>query len=265
MAVKALKRYQYERYAILCNLAYKPAIRQTLLGFSPKGQRVIHNRFGQPMIRVLWNEKQEEVIVVIKGSHNPYDWLLNLAIWQRRTKCHALFPYSIHAGYFQLLFQESCPSKNNDHLGTTVIDKLIDTLIPLITAHKRVTFTGHSSGGAVACVLADCIERLRPHSIKRVVTFGQPAIGGLSFAKHYLLSHKTYRICCDLDVVTFLPPIPLLYRHVGKLLWLYNGKIHENTPTIRRLALSIVSWVARPFSYHLMSKYIRNKDFFDER
>lgn len=263
--MKALKRYQYERYAILCNLAYRPAIRQTQFGFSPRGQRVIHNRFGQPMIRVLWNEQQEEVIVVIKGSHNPYDWLLNLAIWKRSPHDHTLLPYAIHAGYFYLLNQESNPNKNSDHLGTTVIDKLLDVLSPLIEQGKRVTFTGHSSGGALACVMADCVERMHPHRIKRVVTFGQPAIGGGSFTRHYLLSHKTYRICCDLDIVTFLPPIPLAYRHVGKLLWLYNGKIHENTPTIRRLVLSIISWAIRPFSYHLMSKYIRNKDFFDER
>lgn len=262
--MKALKRYQYERYAILCNLAYQPAIRQTQFGFSPRGQRVIHNRFGQPMIRVLWNDESDEVIVVIKGSHHPYDWLLNLALWQRHSKS-SHFPYSIHAGYHYLLYQESRPSKNSDHLGTSVIDKVNLTLQPLIQKGKRVTFTGHSSGDAIACVLADCLERSNPHCVKRVVSFGQPAIGGASFIRHYLLSHKTYRICCDLDIVTFLPPIPFIYRHTGKLLWLYNGKIHENTPTSHRLVLSAISWVMRPFSYHLMSKYIRNKDFFDER
>ena len=32
-----------------------------------------------------------------------------------------------------------------------------------------------------------------------------------------------------------------------------------------RFGRSLLSWVIRPFSYHLMSKYIRNKDFFDQR
>ncbi|HBC2177792.1 TPA: lipase, partial [Vibrio cholerae] len=68
-----------------------------------------------------------------------------------------------------------------------------------------------------------------------------------------------------LDIVTFMPPVPFLYWHAGKLLWLYNGRIYENTPTWERLGRSIISWLIRPFSYHLMSKYIRNKDFFDER
>ncbi|MCW8336302.1 lipase family protein, partial [Vibrio paucivorans] len=104
-----------------------------------------------------------------------------------------------------------------------------------------------------------------PKSIKRVVTFGQPALGGHSFKHHYAIKNRTYLICCDLDIVTFLPPLPFLYCHCGKQLWLYNGKIHENTPTYIRLFRSLFSWVIRPFSYHLMSKYIRNKDYFDER
>ncbi|NAW94296.1 lipase, partial [Vibrio sp. V42_P2S4T144] len=37
------------------------------------------------------------------------------------------------------------------------------------------------------------------------------------------------------------------------------------TPTLIRLGRSLLSWLMRPFSYHFMSKYIRDKDFFDER
>lgn len=263
--MKTLKRYQYERYAVLCDLSYKPQFDHTLYGFSKDGQSVIENRFGQSMIRVLSSASKSEAIVVIKGSHNVYDWLLNIAIW--RTSCRDLnLPYSIHTGYHYLLRQQSKPKRCNfTRQHTEVIDRLFDVLGQLIKQGKRITFTGHSSGGAIGCVLADKLERMYPKSVKRVVTFGQPAIGGYQFKRHYLLSHKTYRICCDLDIVTFLPPFPLLYLHVGRMLWLYNGKIHENTPTARRLSLSFISWIARPFSYHLMSKYIRNKDFFDER
>lgn len=262
--LKTLKRYQYERYAVLCNLAYQPVLRQTQYGFSPKGQRVVANRYGQPAIRVLWHETREEVIVVIKGSHSPVDWLVNLLLWQRSCRVLSL-PYSIHAGYLYLLQQESVPTHNSDRLGITVFDKLIEVLTPLIESGKRISLTGHSSGGALACVIADKLERQWPTCVKRVVTFGQPALGGARFCEAYTLHHRTFRICCDLDVVTFLPPIPLYYRHVGRMLWLYDGKIHENTPTWLRFSKSLTSWLIRPFSYHLMSKYIRNKDFFDER
>ncbi|MCG9595657.1 lipase [Vibrio sp. Isolate25] len=262
--MKKLKRYQYERYAVLCNLAYSRVLKQTRYGFAPNGQRVIANRFGKPMIRVLWANDNEEVIVVIKGSHNPWDWLLNLALWKRHCKALGL-NYAIHAGYYYLIFQESLPLHKNDRLGASVYEQLTSIIVPLIEQGKKITFTGHSSGGAIGCVLADALEKQFPKSIKRVVTFGQPSIGGYGFKNRYTLGHKTYRICCDLDIVTFLPPLPLFYWHVGKMLWLYNGRIYENTPTLMRLGRSIGSWLIRPFSYHLMTKYIRNKDFFDER
>ncbi|OLQ84914.1 lipase [Vibrio ponticus] len=261
--MKKLKRYQYERYAVLCSLAYNRVLKQTRYGFAPNGQRVIANRFGKPMIRVLWSNDHDEAIVVIKGSHNLADWLLNLALWQYRALRE--LNYSIHAGYGYQINQESQPVHKQDKLGSTVYERLIAIISPLILSGKRITFTGHSSGGAIANVLADATEYRFPNCVKRVVTFGQPAIGGRAFERNYRLKQRTYRICCDLDIVTYLPPLPIYYRHVGKMLWLYNGRIYENTSSIIRLGRSIGSWLIRPFSYHLMSKYIRNKDFFDER
>ncbi|QFT11268.1 Lipase (class 3) (plasmid) [Vibrio sp. THAF190c] len=263
-SLKPLKRYQYERYAVLCNLAYPRVFKQTRYGFDPNGQRIIKNQFGKTMIRVLWSEAETEVIVVLKGSHSLSDWLLNFALWTRSCKSIGL-NYRIHAGFYHLLFQESQPSRNDDTLGASVFERLETTLAPLIEKGKRITITGHSSGGAIGCVFADYLNHKYPKSIKRVVTFGQPAIGNWQFKQRYSLNKKTYRICCDLDIVTFMPPIPLIYWHAGRMLWLYNGRIYENTPTLIRFGCSLLSWVIRPFSYHLMSKYIRNKDFFDQR
>nr|WP_282437258.1 lipase [Vibrio amylolyticus] len=248
----------------MCNLSYKRVFKQSNYGFSPRGQRVINNRFGQTFIRVLWNNHDDEVIIVIKGSHNLWDWVLTTRIWHKSCQEFGL-EYSIHSGFHHLLSQESLPKYNHDTLGVTVFERLLSVISPLIKQGKRITLTGHSSGGAIGCIIGDAIEKQYPKSIKRVVTFGQPAIGGRLFSNKYSLKHKTYRICCDLDIVTFLPPIPFLYCHAGKLLWLYNQKIYENTPTIIRFLRSISSWVLRPFTYHLMSKYIRNKDYFDER
>ncbi|WP_261833258.1 lipase family protein [Vibrio ishigakensis] len=262
--MKSLKRYQYERYAVLCRLAYPRVFKQTAFGFDPNGQRVVRNVQGKIMARILWTKSRSEVIVVLKGSHSVKDWLLTLAFWQRG--CHKWqLDYSIHAGFHYLLSQESPPSHKSDKLGQSVFERIVDIVEPLIEQGMRVAITGHSSGGAIGCILGDYLEQRHPKSIKRIVTFGQPAVGNWHFKKRYTLSHRTYRVCCDLDIVTFLPPVPLAYWHVGKMLWLYNGRIYENTPTAIRFGRSIVSWLIRPFSYHLMSKYIRNKDFFDDR
>lgn len=262
--MKSLKRYQYEKYAVLCNLAYPRVFKQTRYGFDPNGQRTIANRHGKTVVRILWSKDQEEAIVVIKGSHSPSDWLLNFALWKRSCQLFGL-DYTIHAGFHFILNQESQPSHRADVLGLSLFERTIAIASELIESGKRITVTGHSSGGAIGCVIADVLEQRYPKSIKRIVTFGQPAIGGWRFKQRYKLAHKTYRICCDLDVVTFLPPFPLMYWHVGKMLWLYNGRIYENTSSFVRFGRSLISWLIRPFSYHLMSKYIRNKDYFDER
>ncbi|WP_112478080.1 lipase family protein [Vibrio variabilis] len=262
--MKSLKRYQYEKYAVLCNLAYPRVFKQTRYGFDPNGQRTVANRFGKTVVRILWSKDKEEAVIVIKGSHSLTDWLLTFAMWQRHCKAFGL-NYRIHAGFHHILNQESQPTHKKDRLGISLFERTIEIASELIQSGKRVTITGHSSGGAIGCVIADALEQKYPKSIKRIVTFGQPAIGNHNFKRGFRLAHKTYRVCCDLDIVTFLPPLPLLYWHVGKVLWLYNGRIYENTPTLVRLGRSLVSWVIRPFSYHLMSKYIRNKDFFDER
>ncbi|NBI53025.1 hypothetical protein EIZ48_10595 [Photobacterium alginatilyticum] len=39
--MKPLKRYQYERYAILCNLAYPTTCDHTLYGFPSEGRNYI--------------------------------------------------------------------------------------------------------------------------------------------------------------------------------------------------------------------------------
>ncbi|MGF1687906.1 lipase [Photobacterium japonica] len=280
--MKRLKRYQYEHYAILCSLAYPSTFNHTLYGFSKKGRHEITDRWGRTVIRLLWGENKD-VVVVFKGTQSLWDWMINLAFFPKKipvgdTHCH------VHWGYYSLLEQHSKMSTTRErshfslNLNTeiqgnseqrdlhhqTLYQQIEHVLLPLIQAGKKVAFTGHSSGGAMAILVAHRLYQTHPHAIKRIVTFGQPATGFWNFKQHYPLSQHTYRICCDLDMVTFLPPLPLVYWHVGKMLWLHNGKIYEDTPTFQRFYRSIISWLLRPITYHYMNKYIRNKDFFDK-
>ncbi|MGY5453438.1 lipase family protein [Agarivorans sp. MS3-6] len=258
-----MKRYQYERYALLCRLAYPSAIDSTPSKLKNYVSVDVFDQWGRPTSRVLWKASKNEVIVVSRGSTNFTDWLVNLALFPTKYTVQPGLSYFVHWGYLQLLEQPNCdPSREQQTLS--VYQKIEDILLPLINSGKRVTFTGHSSGGAMAVLMADRFERKCPNKVKRVVTFGQPAIGLSSFKRHYLLHRKTYRICCDLDIVTFLPPLPLVYWHVGRMLWLHDETIYENTPSGYRLYKSIISWLLRPFTYHYMRKYIRNKDYFDE-
>ncbi|OOE91487.1 MULTISPECIES: lipase family protein [Salinivibrio] len=282
--MKRLKRYQYERYAILCRASYPTYFDHTQYGFSPHGRRDIYDRWGRCIIRVLWREN-DDAVVVFRGSQTAWDWLVNCACTPKTItidgkKCH------VHWGFHYLLTQKSLswqPHKRQyrhmtdsqfadiaqaaDHTvleGETVLTKLISALTPFLHAGKHISFIGHSSGGAMAIIAAAKLNHQFGGAIKRIVTFGQPAAGMWRFKQLYPFSTRTYRICCDVDMVTFLPAIPFVYWHVGRLLWLHENKIYTNTPSLFRILRVLYSWLTRPIAYHYMDKYIRRKDYFDQ-
>lgn len=258
--MKKLKRYKYEHYAILCQLAYR-ADTVYSLDLSDYQQIELIDPSKKPCVRIVWQEHKKEVIVVFRGSHSVRDWLLNLCCFQQKLFVRGV-SYRVHWGLAQMLKQK-CRKKGEKN-KVALSELLLEILEPLINEGKKITFVGHSTGGALAVLFADVFERRFTKKTKRVVTFGQPSLGGVSFAKHYMLAHKTYRVCCDIDVVTFLPPLPLVYVHVGKMLWLHEDEIYENIPSWKRLLLSLKSWLLGPISNHFMHKYIRHKGLFDE-
>lgn len=259
--MKRLKRYAYEKYAILCQLAYMKDS-ELVADFGHFEQVEILDRFGKSCVRIVWQKQKKEVVVVFRGSHNVYDWLFNLCFF-KKTYRDENRKLDIHWGMHNLLKQPSSSAGKSEKLP---LDKQIqNVLIPLMEEGKRVTFTGHSTGGSLAVLFADRFYQQPNVKVKRVVTFGQPSCGGRLFYRNYSLHHKTYRICCDVDIVTFLPPLPFIYRHVGKSLWLHEGVMFENISPSKRLWLSVKSWLLRPITYHYMQKYIRNKSLFDDQ
>lgn len=262
--MKKLKRYQYERYAVLCKLAYPLVFDHVSLGFSELGYAEIANRSGQVIARILWQQDKKEVIVVFRGSQSISDWFINFCCLPKRKR-FANIRYAVHMGYDHLLNQSTTRRGQQSTERCSIYQQIEKVLDPLIASGKRISLTGHSSGGALAILVADRLERRYQGAIKRVVTFGQPSPGFRSFRKHYLLHMRTYRICCDLDIITFLPPFPGVFAHVGRSLWLHNERIYENIRPSVRLYKTLLSWIISPISYHYMNKYIRNKDFFDKR
>ncbi|MEM0912555.1 MAG: lipase, partial [Pseudomonadota bacterium] len=259
--MKKLKRYQYERYAIACQLVYCGTIPEQQAIIEHFSQRVIVDKSAEHAARIFWTTSKKEVIVVFKGTTRPLDWLCNLCCYPAKHHVGENY-YRIHWGFKRLLYRPVKRLDNPSNDYTALQDIIIQELEPLIAQGKRITFTGHSSGGALAVLMGDILEKRYPKSVKRVVTFGQPAIGRYSFKQHYSLDKRTFRICCDFDIVTFMPLIPYYFWHVGRMLWLHEEQIYENTPSHVRFAKSLSSWLLRPFTYHLMRKYIRNKRLF---
>jgi predicted lipase len=272
--LKKLKRYQYERYAVLCKHAYRKEFDYTSLGFTKRDDYTVHNQYGTVIVRVLCRPKKKEVIVLFRGTQSIRDWLLNFCIFPGQFKSHSSEKQDqkafVHFGYQFLLDQESpsilsvgdpatCCSKK-----VSVYAQIQAIVKPLIDSGKRITLIGHSSGGAMAVLAAQRLELVFPRSVRRVVTFGQPSASFRRFYKLYLLHKRTFRVCCNLDIVTFLPPFPGIFKHLGRSLWLHDERVYENARPIWRLYRVVLQWLISPISYHYMHKYIRDKDFFDE-
>lgn len=262
--MKKLKRYQYERYAILCQLVYASCASDNLDYLDKYHQVTLYDTNGNINARVLWLDNKKEVIVVFRGSLGLDDWLSSLYCVPAKVTHSLPEQYHVLWSVKRLLYRHVFTNAERRGESCRLIDCISEVCEPLIQQGKRISLVGHSSGGSVACLIADSLCHRHPTAIKRVVTFGQPATGLNNFKRHYRLQNKTYRICCEFDIVTFLPPLPLLYRHVGKMLWLHDGQIFENTNPYIRLAKSLQSWLLRPFTYHYMSKYIRQKSLFDK-
>jgi hypothetical protein len=105
------------------------------------------------------------------------------------------------------------------HLGFREMLPDMETLAHLIPDSKRVLYTGHSLGAALATLAA---ARHRPNHL---YTFGSPAVGDQKFAASMVgVNHSRYVDCCDL--VTRVPPAFARYVHVGELHYIDQyGKI----------------------------------------
>lgn len=99
--------------------------------------------------------------------------------------------------------------------------ELASHLNQLADGGRKVWFTGHSLGGALAVLAAHRFGRAAG-----VYTFGSPRVGDAIFAEGY--RQPTYRVVHNMDAVTDLPP-PLVYHHVGELKYFdRQGRLREN-------------------------------------
>ena len=147
--MKKLKRYQYERYAILCQLAYPDADEQYQKILDPFYERQLVDKYGRMSVRILWVENKKEVIIVFRGSLGVRDWLANLFFIPNKLN-QLNRKFWVHWGFARLLAQPMYSSTKTSNEALPLRELLVKVLEPLRQQGKRFTFIGHSSGGAVA-------------------------------------------------------------------------------------------------------------------
>ncbi len=144
----------------------------------------------------------EMIIIAFRGTEptNLRDWMTDLQI-RRKTG-----PYGkVHRGFlkgFQVLWPE-----------------IRATVAMWQTQAQSLWLTGHSLGGALATLaMATFGEKAKP--VHGLYTFGQPRVGGKTFARNFDLDFRTrmFRFVNNNDIVTRVPTREMGFRHVGQVL-----------------------------------------------
>ncbi len=104
---------------------------------------------------------------------------------------------------------------------------------------RRIWFTGHSLGAALATLAADRYE-----DPAGLVTIGSPRVGGPIFAHHFneRFGARALRYVNSTDVVTHVPPpLPLPYKHVDQLRQIArDGHVSPDPPRLDHFVADLI-------------------------
>jgi|YNPBryunderm2012_1023409.scaffolds.fasta_scaffold03267_5 hypothetical protein len=84
---------------------------------------------------------------------------------------------------------------------------------------RKIWFTGHSLGAALATLAVDKLARQTSLPVQGLYTFGSPRVGDLGFLQRFLsypFARNVYRLVAGADIVPHVPPVRW-FRHVGQL------------------------------------------------
>ena len=141
-------------------------------------------------VQVVFAEFDTFIIVGFRGSeHTRWQELkTDMQFWKTEFNC-----YRVHSGFLELL------NVVKDHI-------LVD--ISESEPNKRLIYTGHSLGGALAYLLA--LE----HKPTDICVFGSPRVGGEEL-QEYFKDINVMRIMAENDFVINLPPKFMGYTDIG--------------------------------------------------
>ncbi|KAK9829422.1 hypothetical protein WJX72_005758 [[Myrmecia] bisecta] len=110
----------------------------------------------------------------------------------------------VHDGFLRGLFQTA-----PHHPKQFIYGRLVE-LLQSQGAGKKLYITGHSLGGALACVFAQTLQARSPETAQRIggiFTFAAPLIGDAEYCRIYNRAYagRSFRYVCGADMVAKLP------------------------------------------------------------
>jgi len=147
------------------------------------------------------------------------------------------------------------------------VDDVWPLLEKMLISHKqnldkKLWFTGHSLGGAMASICAGrCLLSHIDTRPEQVHTFGSPRVGTKRYINHAKVDY--YRWVNNNDIVTRTPPVWLGYRHAGKEMYLdAQGRLKELNAVQRKadlwkgFVIGLKNKQIDHFSDHLIDRYV---------
>ena len=147
------------------------------------------------------------------------------------------------------------------------VDDIWPELKKMLVSHKsnldkKLWFTGHSLGGAMASICAGrCLLSTIDTRPEEVHTFGSPRVGTKRYINYAKINY--YRWVNNNDVVTRTPPAWMGYRHSGKEMYLNaNGelkelnKIQRSADAWKGFVMGLKKREIDHFSDHLIDRYV---------
>jgi len=215
----------------------------TRLGFT---ETVFYNNDGSQAYSFA---NDSDIVIAFRGTE-PNEWN-DIKADMDASKALAETVGHVHRGF----------KKEVDDLWPQLEEMLISNRQNLA---KKLWFTGHSLGGAMASICAGrcLLSHIDTHP-EQVHTFGSPRVGTKRYINHAKVDY--FRWVNNNDIVTRSPPAWLGYRHAGQEVYMdAQGKIRELNRVERRadmwkgLLMGIKRREIDYFSDHLIDRYVEH-------
>jgi len=190
-----------------------------------------------------------DIVIAFRGTE-PNEWN-DIKADMDATKALAETVGHVHRGF----------KKEVDDLWPLLEKMLLENKQNLA---KKLWFTGHSLGGAMASISAGrCLLSHIDTQPEQVHTFGSPRVGTKRYINHAKIDY--YRWVNNNDIVPRSPPVWLGYRHSGQEVYIdSDGKVRELNAIERRADMwkGLIAGFKRRqidyFSDHLIDRYVEN-------
>jgi len=168
---------------------------------------------GRADVQFYTLEFEHELVFAIRGSQSLSDFMDDSYCWMDNFQDVDVEGVKVHAGFLKQYI--------------SMRSNMISAVFRMIwkKQNKKIVFTGHSLGGALATLCGASVKNQLPDLHVSVYTFGSPRVGNRLFAKVFEAVDESVRCVNGSDIVTSLPyTFWNVYAHV-------KGELHVGSKT----------------------------------